>query len=219
MPRTPRTRPVTAAAVDAYLRKAEEFLEASEEELAAGRTIAATSLAIHAAINAADVVTGTRLGRRAAGQDHDQVLTLLTEAGPDGGELEKELVRLLPLKTRAEYDPDGIATSRPRRRQTSRPVRNHRPTSGHAATRGREAVNLRVVESRARCRGSCRGSVHKTNLQKYPLEYGLLQPCPWARNHPTGGRRGSSPPSLRAQPPAALWRAHERATGAGVPSS
>jgi hypothetical protein len=68
----------------------------------------ATSLAIHAAINAADAVCGVRLGERAAGQDHDQVLVLLKKAGNDGAEVEKELRRLLPLKTKAEYDPDNI---------------------------------------------------------------------------------------------------------------
>ncbi len=55
----------------------------------------------HAAINTADAATGMRMGRRASGQDHDQVLTLLHEAGKDGSELEADLARLLPLKTRA----------------------------------------------------------------------------------------------------------------------
>ena len=68
-----------------------------------------TSLAIHAAINAGDAVCGARLGKRAAGEDHHQVLTLLKQAGPDGAVVEKELRRLLPLKTKAEYEPDDIA--------------------------------------------------------------------------------------------------------------
>jgi hypothetical protein len=72
-----RTRAVSVAQVRAYVRKAEEYLAAATDELEAGRPIAATSLAIHAAINAADAVTGRRIGRRAAGQDHDQVLSLL----------------------------------------------------------------------------------------------------------------------------------------------
>lgn len=104
-----RTRPVTAAHVRAYLGKAEEYLAAASSELEDGRSIAATSLAIHAAINAADAVTGARLGRRAAGQDHDQVLVLLREAGKDGAEVEMNLARLLPLKTRTEYEPDDIS--------------------------------------------------------------------------------------------------------------
>jgi hypothetical protein len=108
VPSQARTRPVSAAQVRSYARKANEYLAAAVDELEAGRPIAATSLAIHAAINAADAVTGRRIGRRAAGQDHDQVLALLREAGKDGAAVEKDLVRILPLKTRTEYEPDEI---------------------------------------------------------------------------------------------------------------
>ena len=103
-----RTRAVSAAQVRTYLGNAEESLAAAANELDAGRPIAATSLAIHAAINAADAVTGQRTGRRAAGQDHEQVRPLLRDAGKDGAELEKDLARLLPLKTKAEYEPDAV---------------------------------------------------------------------------------------------------------------
>jgi hypothetical protein len=106
-----RTRPVSAAQVRAYAAKAQEFAEAAASDLGAGRNIAATSLAIHAGINSADAVCGARLGKRAAGEDHDQVLALLLQAGPDGAEVERELRRLLPLKTKAEYEPDDIASS------------------------------------------------------------------------------------------------------------
>lgn len=106
-----RTRPVSATQVRAYAAKAQEFAEAAVSDLDAGRNIAATSLAIHAGINSADAVCGARLGKRAAGEDHDQVLALLRQAGPDGAEVERELRRLLPLKTKAEYEPDDIAPS------------------------------------------------------------------------------------------------------------
>jgi hypothetical protein len=102
---------VRSAQVRSYLAKAEEYLAAALSELDAGRLIAATSLAIHAAINAADTVTGVRTGRRAAGQDHDQVVSLLRESGKDGAEIERDLGRLLPLKTKAEYEPDEIPAS------------------------------------------------------------------------------------------------------------
>jgi hypothetical protein len=108
MPRQTRTRPVNAAQARAYVIKAEEYAAAAASELEAGRSIAATSLAIHAAINAADAVCGTRLGKRAAAQDHDQVLHLLRDAGKDGAEVERDLRRLLPMKTKAEYEPDAI---------------------------------------------------------------------------------------------------------------
>lgn len=106
-----RTRAVTASQARRYLAKAEEYVEAASSELDAQRGIAATSLAIHAAINAADAVCGVRLGERAAGQDHDEALVLLKKAGKDGAEVEKNLRRLLPLKTKAEYDPDDIPLS------------------------------------------------------------------------------------------------------------
>jgi hypothetical protein len=102
---------VSAAQVRAYAAKAEEFAEAAASDLAAGRNVAATSLAIHAGINSADAVCGARLAKRAAGQDHDHVLLLLRQAGPDGAEVERVLRRLLPLKTKAEYEPDDIAPS------------------------------------------------------------------------------------------------------------
>lgn len=102
---------MSAAQVRAYAAKAEEFAEAASSDLRAGRNIAATSLAIHTGINSADAVCGARLGKRATGEDHDQVLALLRQAGPDGAEVERDLRRLLPLKTKAEYEPDDIAPS------------------------------------------------------------------------------------------------------------
>ncbi len=95
--------------VRAYASKSREYADAAASELKSERYIAATSLAIHAAINSADAVCGARLGKRAAGEDHDQVLALLKQAGRDGTEVAKDLGRLLPLKTKAEYDPDDIA--------------------------------------------------------------------------------------------------------------
>lgn len=100
---------MSALQVRAYAAKAREFSEAAASDLEAGRNIAATSLAIHAGIYSADAVCGARLGTRAAGEDHDRVLALLRQAGPDGAEVERDLGRLLPLKTKAEYEPDDIA--------------------------------------------------------------------------------------------------------------
>ena len=110
-----RTRSVSAVQTRRYVLKAEEYLAAAFSELEAMRSVAATSLAIHAAINAADAVTGVRIGRRAAGQDHDQVLSLLRESGQVGTEVERNLGRLLPLKTKAEYEPDDIPQSEAKR--------------------------------------------------------------------------------------------------------
>jgi hypothetical protein len=81
VPNPMRTRPVSAAQARGYVAKAEEYLAAASNELDAGRSIAATSLAIHAAINASDAVTGLRMGRRAAGQDHTQSSRLAQRGG------------------------------------------------------------------------------------------------------------------------------------------
>jgi uncharacterized protein YbjQ (UPF0145 family) len=115
MPKPTRSRQVSLQQARAYLGKAEEYVEAASAELEAGRSIAAASLAVHAGINAADAVTGMRLGQRAAGQNHDEVLALLRQAGPDGAAVERDLLRLLPLKTKAEYDPDDVPKATARR--------------------------------------------------------------------------------------------------------
>ena len=109
MPKPTRTRPLSAAQVHDYVRKAEEFAESAASELGAERYIAATSLAIHAAINSADAVCGVRIGQRAAGQRHDDVVSLLQDAGTDGMAVAKDLRRLLPLKTQTEYEPNAVA--------------------------------------------------------------------------------------------------------------
>ena len=41
----------------------------------------------------------------------NKVLGLLKQAGKDGADVEKDLRRLLPMKTKAEYDPDDIPVS------------------------------------------------------------------------------------------------------------
>jgi hypothetical protein len=111
VPRPERTRAVTGAQAREYIDKAEEYLSAAAAELDSDRPIAATSLAVHAAIKASDAVCGMRLGQRSAGQDHDSLLVLLRTAGPDGQSVAKELARLLPLKTKAEYEPDRVPRS------------------------------------------------------------------------------------------------------------
>jgi hypothetical protein len=117
---------VTPAQARAYSLKAAEFLEAASTSLLAGHYIAATSLAIHAGINSADAVCGIRIGVRHAGDDHHQVFSLLDQAGPDGGEVKRHLQRLLPLKTRAEYESDAI----------------DRATAGKALERARRCVTV-----------------------------------------------------------------------------
>ncbi|MGQ0847731.1 MAG: HEPN domain-containing protein [Actinomycetota bacterium] len=124
---------MTTHQIREYLAKAEEYVLAAIAELEAERSIAATSLAINASINSADAVCGARLQRRAAGQDHHEVIKLLGQAGEDGKALAKDLSRLFPLKTKAEYEPDGI------------PV----PAASNAVERAQRCVGIahRVVSS------------------------------------------------------------------------
>jgi hypothetical protein len=91
---------MSAAQVRSYAAKAEEFAET------------ATSLAVHAGINSADAVCGARLGQRASGDDHDQVLVLLRQAGPDGAANENR-VRVGP----ARCGRNGRAHRQPQRMQ------------------------------------------------------------------------------------------------------
>lgn len=65
MPQPMRTKPVTASQVRSHAGKAQELADAAASELQVGRFIAATSLAVHAGINAADAIRGARLGQRA----------------------------------------------------------------------------------------------------------------------------------------------------------
>ena len=111
VPSQPRTRSVSRAQVRSYAGKAQEYLEAAEASLADGRYIAATSLAVHAGISAGDAICGARTGRRSADQDHARAVALLGDAGPEGKAAARHLGRLLPLKTRAEYEPDDVPKS------------------------------------------------------------------------------------------------------------
>lgn len=72
---------------------------------------AATSLAVHAGISASDAVAGARLGKRSAGDGHNEALTLLRLSGEDGIELARILARLIALKPKAEYDPSYIPSA------------------------------------------------------------------------------------------------------------
>jgi HEPN domain-containing protein len=106
---------VTAAQARGYLGKAEEFLAAAEDSLGTGYTLAATSLAVHAGISACDAICGARTGQRSAGEDHQNATVLLGQAGREGSEAARVMTRLLPLKNRAEYEPEDVPKASARR--------------------------------------------------------------------------------------------------------
>lgn len=112
VPRRSKTVALNATDVHGYAAKAEEYLEAAEDALSKGRYNAATSAAIHAGINAADAITGALRGMRSSDPDHSRALDLLEASGKDGKDASKHLARLIPLKTKAEYDPGTVPRSK-----------------------------------------------------------------------------------------------------------
>jgi HEPN domain-containing protein len=106
---TPRTRPVSKPEAIQFMAKAEDFLATAEDALNEGRCSPAAGNAVHAGINAADAILGAVTGHRSAGQDHGQAVDLLHAVPIVGKDAANRLRRLLPLKTRAEYDPAPVS--------------------------------------------------------------------------------------------------------------
>ncbi len=126
---------MTAAQVRSYAVKGAEYLAAADSELSEGRSIAATSRAIHAAINAADVITGVRLGKRAAGPDHEEVCPSWGKLAPTKLKWRRSSLALLPLKTKTECEPVEVPKTG--------------ATKALERARRRAAVAYRVVRAQA----------------------------------------------------------------------
>ena len=60
-------------------------------------------------------IRGARTGQRPAGGDHGQAVSLLNRAGREGTDAARILTRLMPLKNRAEYEPDDVPKATARR--------------------------------------------------------------------------------------------------------
>lgn len=95
MPKPAKTKRVSRADSRAFLRQAEEYLEAARDGLKLERYNAATSAAVHAGINATDAICGTTLGIRSTNPDHAAVLDLLSQAGTEGRKAAASLSRLI----------------------------------------------------------------------------------------------------------------------------
>ncbi len=107
----PRTRPVSRPEAAQFMGKAEEFLDTAQEALEEGRYNAAAGNAVHSGINAVDAILGILTGQRASGQDHAQAVQLISVVPGVGREASNHLRRILPLKTRAEYDPRPVSAA------------------------------------------------------------------------------------------------------------
>ena len=108
MPGDANTTPITQRQAIAHCSKAQEYLAQQNTPLEIGDHNAAAGTAIDAGINAADAVAGMNLGRRWKGA-HEQAARFVAGAGVDGRDDAKELRRLLPLKTQAQYSSDSIS--------------------------------------------------------------------------------------------------------------
>ncbi len=108
MPR-PRAQARPAGLSDAqlFLDKAREFLRAAQDSLELSNNAAAVGNAVHAGILAADTISAVRT-RSVWRGEHAQAAGHLETAGEDGKLAARHLRRLLPLKTRAEYEPTPI---------------------------------------------------------------------------------------------------------------
>jgi uncharacterized protein (UPF0332 family) len=103
---------VTTSDTRSDAAKAEEYLEAAGQDLEQGRYNAATSAAVHAGINAADAIMGALRDMRSSDPDHSRAVELLEDSGKDGKDASKHLARLIPMKTKAEYDPGTVSRSK-----------------------------------------------------------------------------------------------------------
>jgi HEPN domain-containing protein len=100
----PQSRPAGPAEAQAYLDKAQEFLRAARDSLELGNNTAAVGNAVHAGIAAADAISAIRT-RTVWRGEHAQAAGHLETIGEEGKQAARHLRRLLPMKTRAEYDP------------------------------------------------------------------------------------------------------------------
>lgn len=102
-----KTRQASPSDTRAHLSKAREYLRAATDSLALDNRVAATGNGVHAGIAAADAIAAALVGSVRAGE-HSQAAVHLEKAGTDGRQAATQLRRLLPLKTKAEYDPAPI---------------------------------------------------------------------------------------------------------------
>ncbi|MHB1930329.1 MAG: hypothetical protein ACYDEN_09260 [Acidimicrobiales bacterium] len=102
----------------AYLAKAHEFLHAARSSLELSNHTAAVGNAVHAGI-AGDALSAARTGTVWRGE-HARAAGHLEDAGDEGRQAARHLRRLLPMKTRAEYEPTRC--DRRTQRPPSRPL-------------------------------------------------------------------------------------------------
>ncbi|MCX6706918.1 MAG: HEPN domain-containing protein [Candidatus Woesearchaeota archaeon] len=102
-----KTRAVSKPLSRNYLRKAEEYSNAMNNEFSNQRWNSCVLNAIHCGISAADALTIFFKGVRHAGERHEEVINLLQTLDLDKnilGNKTKQLLGLLDVKNSAEYE-------------------------------------------------------------------------------------------------------------------
>lgn len=102
-----KTRNVGKEGYRNYLRKADEYAEAMQEEYAQGRFNTCTLCAIHCGISAADALTIFFKGVRHAGERHEDVVQLIETLDLDKEIIKakvRQLLNILTEKNRVEYE-------------------------------------------------------------------------------------------------------------------
>jgi hypothetical protein len=113
-----RTRPCGRQDAVQRYNQAKAFAELAEldpESDDGPKRSAAVSNAVLAGIAAADSLCCRRLGQHAVGDDHQQAIALVEEAGEVGREARRHLETLLSIKHKAQYE-GGDPTVREARR-------------------------------------------------------------------------------------------------------
>jgi HEPN domain-containing protein len=109
---TPRrqasVRPAQPGESRQYLSKAEEYLHAATTSKEAGNYTATVGNSVHTAIAAANAISVVTSGNVWRGE-HSQAADHLDTCGEAGRRAARHLRSVLPLKSRAEYDPDPVS--------------------------------------------------------------------------------------------------------------
>ena len=102
-----RTRDVTRSLYTNYLRRAEECLHAAKNSFAIQEWNAATINAIHSCIAACDAICVYSLGKRHAGESHEDAVNLFRTINVRDEEINtnaNRIIRILRIKNMAEYE-------------------------------------------------------------------------------------------------------------------
>ncbi len=115
----PRTTDCTPAQGRSRLAQAEAFIQAADLVLSDETNTAtpgvAAALAVLAGIAASDAACCAKLRKRPRGQDHNEAVRLLGTVIPHGGDMAKDLARLLAAKDESHYGVTLVDRAKARR--------------------------------------------------------------------------------------------------------